>query len=135
MGVGGPLSGRGRTWAWQEVGVSWGGSGRGLNTPIVPLRNCKGGDVCLGGGGGGAGGGGGRSGSGRDRKWAWPEVGVASPVSPAGGEHLMEGELAVQVLLNGVQPTRVARLPLQLLGGGGGTRGPHTDPIGTHWDP
>ena len=36
-------------------------------------------------------------------------------MTPAGSEHLMEGELSVEVLLYDVQPLGLARLPLQLL--------------------
>lgn len=45
-------------------------------------------------------------------------------MAPTGGEHLMERELAVQVLLNDIQPLGVTRLPLQLLKqGANGSKG------------
>lgn len=38
-------------------------------------------------------------------------------MSPSSGEHLVERELAVQVLLNHIQPLGVPRSPFQLLQG------------------
>ena len=93
VGVAG--SGRGRLWAFRR-----GRSGRGLNTPIVPIRNCKGG--CVGGGGARMGG--------RGRKWAWPEAGVA------GCGHSVRAEVGV-ASTHPLFPSGTAR-------GGGGGGGP-----------